>query len=114
MRDRTKSDPCVREIETRSPRPAPASHADRARRIITVEENEALRVAVDQSAKPENRETRRSSKQRRADRRWARFSTKPRQPSVKLRNVKVIGECIRGLGFTPRSSEPKSDVLLLD
>jgi len=62
-----RSDPCVREIETSKLRPALASQAERASKIITVDEKGKADVCVNHIASPENSETSRSSKQRSAD-----------------------------------------------
>jgi len=56
-------------METRRANPVLASHAERARRRVVAEVRGQLNVLVAQMAIPENRETKRSSKQSKADKR---------------------------------------------
>ena len=78
-------------METRSASPALASQADRARRSVVVGANGPLRILVAQSARPEKRDTSSSSRQSRAERRWARLRARPRLPRKKVVKESVSG-----------------------
>ena len=74
----------MRAVATRSPRPALASQAEKARRIIgAIEKLEEFSCRV-QSAKAMNRDSIIPSKHKRADKRWVRWNVSPIRPSVNV------------------------------
>ena len=88
-------------METNSPRPALASHAEKVRRRIAEGVKEGQANKLDQKAKAENRDTRRSSRHNKADRRWERLRASP----SKAREEENITKRVRGImgrvwGFT--------------
>lgn len=88
--------PCVREVATRSARPALASQAEKASRSIgEVEKLDESNWSV-HSENAMNRESIIPSRQRRADRRWTRLKARPISPRIKVEEKAKCTGVIRG------------------